>query len=69
LLHRRVVPELLQQDCCPQKIVDEINELLKNGTAYEHQMAGFNEVKAFLTNGTQTPSQNAAEAVLKEIQC
>jgi lipid-A-disaccharide synthase len=69
LLQRCVVPELLQQDCYPQKIVDEINELLKNGAAYEHQMAGFNEVKAFLTNGMQTPSQNAAEAVLKELQC
>ena len=64
LLNRRVVPELLQHKCTPENIVAHINELLKNGRAYEYQMKGFSDVKAYLQNGEQTPSQNAADAIL-----
>ncbi len=69
LLKRLVVPELLQEKCTPQNIVHHINELLKNGRAYEKQMEGFAEVKEYLTNGTQTPSENAADAILELIKC
>jgi len=69
LLKRGVVPELLQHKCTPENIVHEIHELLKNGKAYDKQMTGFEEVKAYLTTGTQTPSENAADAILKAISC
>lgn len=69
LLNKPVVPELLQENCTPEKIVREIHELLKNGQAYEKQMEGFAEVKAHLSCGNQTPSQNAADAVLDLIKC
>ena len=65
LLGRLVVPELLQEKCTPNNIVSEILELLKNGTAYERQMDGFAEVRQYLSCGNQTPSQNAADEILK----
>lgn len=64
MLQRGVVPELLQDKCTPQDIVREIHELLKNGQAYDRQMEGFNEVKAYLSCGAQTPSENAADIIL-----
>ena len=69
MLNRRVVPELLQADCTPQNIVREILELLKNGDAYEKQMEGFTEVRQYLSCGNQTPSQNAADEVLRLAGC
>ena len=69
LLKRLVVPELLQEKCTPQNIVHHINELLKNGCAYEKQMEGFAQVKDYLTKGMQTPSENAADAILELIKC
>ena len=65
LLGRLVVPELLQEKCTPNNIVSEILELLKNGTAYERQIDGFAEVRQYLSCGNQTPSQNAADEILK----
>lgn len=65
LLGRSVVPELLQEKCTPDNIVSEILELLKNGQAYEQQIEGFSEVRKYLSCGNQTPSQNAADEILK----
>ncbi|MBE6453836.1 MAG: lipid-A-disaccharide synthase [Alphaproteobacteria bacterium] len=69
LLQRPVVPELLQEKCTPKNIVCNINELLKNGKAYDNQMQGFSEVKDYLSNGNQTPSENAADAILDMLKC
>ncbi len=69
LLQKPIVPELLQEKCTPENIVSHINELLKNGFAYENQMSGFNDVKHYLSNGKQTPSENASDIILRMIQC
>ena len=69
LLQRLIVPELLQEKCTPQNIVRHINDLLKNGKAYDNQMQGFSEVKDYLSNGSQTPSENAADAILDTLKC
>ena len=69
LLKRLVVPELLQEKCTPKNIVYHINELLKNGKAYDNQMQGFSEAKDYLSNGSQTPSENAADAILDMLKC
>ena len=65
LLGYLVVPELLQDKCTSDNIVTEILELLKNGSAYERQMEGFAKIKEYLSCGSQTPSQNAADEILK----
>ncbi len=65
LLGYSVVPELLQDKCTSDNIVTEILELLKNGSAYERQIEGFAKIKEHLSCGSQTPSQNAADEILK----
>ncbi len=69
MLKRGVVPELLQEKCTPKNIVVHINELLKGKALYNKQMQGFDEVKKYLSNGQQTPSENAADEILKLIKC
>ena len=64
MLGREVVPELLQEQCIAGNIVRYINELLSHGELYHRQMDGFDKVKALLSNGEQTPSDNAADFVL-----
>ena len=69
MLKRPVVPELLQEKCTPKNIVCNINELLKSGQEYDKQMQGFADIKKYLTNGNQTPSENASDAILDLIRC
>ena len=69
MLKRSVVPELLQEKCTPQNIVKHINDLLKGKSLYEKQMQGFEDVKQYLSNGEQTPSENAADEILRLIKC
>ena len=69
MLKRLVVPELLQEKCTPKNIVCNINELLKSGQEYDKQMQGFADIKKYLTNGNQTPSENASDAILDLIRC
>lgn len=69
LLNKSIVPELLQEKCTPQNIVKHINELLEKGKLYQGQMQGFEEVKKYLSNGEQTPSENASDEILRLIKC
>ena len=64
MLGREVVPELLQEQCIAGNIVRYINELLSHGELYHRQMDGFDKVKVLLSNGEQTPSDNAADFIL-----
>ena len=63
------MPELLQEKCTPQNIVIHIKELLKGKALYQKQMQGFEDVKKYLTNGEQTPSENASDEILRLIKC
>ena len=67
LLGREVVPELLQNDCNVDRIAYYMEEFLKKGSLYERQMEGFAKVKELLGLGEQSPSANAADAILKII--
>ena len=67
LLGREVVPELLQNDCNVDRIAYYMEEFLKKGSLYERQMECFAKVKELLGLGEQSPSANAADAILKII--
>ena len=69
MLKKAIVPELLQEKCTPQNIVNHITKLLKRETLYQKQMQGFEDVKQYLSNGEQTPSENAADEILRLIKC
>lgn len=68
LLGREIVPELLQQDCQPDNIMQYVEKFLSQRQPFGRQMEGFEQVRQLLGMGEQTPSDNAAEAVLHLIR-
>ena len=68
LLGKEVVPELLQQDCTVEKIMYYVEQFMKHKPVYNQQMDGFEKVRKLLGMGQQTPSDNAAEAIIKAIK-
>lgn len=67
LLNREVVPELLQQNCNPENILSYVQQFLNKQPLYHLQKNGFEELRKVLGMGVQTPSDNAAEAILNLI--
>jgi lipid-A-disaccharide synthase len=51
ILGKRVVPELLQQDCTPQRIAAEVLNLLDSPAARDEMLAGLAEVRGKLGPG------------------
>ena len=68
LLGREIVPELLQQDCYPDNILQYVEKFLSQRQPFGRQMEGFKQVRELLGLGEQTPSDNAAKAVLDLIR-
>lgn len=72
ILGRQAVPELLQSDCTPDRLADELDRLLDNENAarQRHDLAeicrrlGLDEMRA----GGPRPSNRAAQAVLEAIK-
>jgi lipid-A-disaccharide synthase len=62
---RRLVPELLQQDCTPENLAQTLLTLLSDQKAADTQRAGFREVLARLAPAEGLPSDAAAAAVLE----
>jgi lipid-A-disaccharide synthase len=63
ILGKRVVPELLQENCDPHLIAEELQILLQAKPAQE-QMKAFKELEGLLQNGRELPSTLAAKVVL-----
>lgn len=68
LLGKEVVPELLQQDCTVEKMIYYIEQFIKHKQIYNRQMSGFEKVRKLLGMGQMTPSDNAAEAIIKAVR-
>ena len=67
ILDRAVVPELVQQDCEPTRIAEEIGRLLDDPARREAQIAGCQEGLHRLGLGELRPSYRAADVVLSII--
>lgn len=67
LTGREVVPELIQEDCTPERLAASLRGLLGSGAAVEAQRAGFREVMGMLRPAAGTPSDAAAAVVLGQI--
>ncbi|HET8997426.1 MAG TPA: lipid-A-disaccharide synthase [Acetobacteraceae bacterium] len=65
LADREVVPELLQQDCRPERLAPVLRSLLLDDAAAEAQRAGFAATLALLRPPEGLPSQAAAASVLE----
>ncbi len=64
LAGRAVVPELIQQECRPARLAEEVAHLLEDEAAANQQRQAFAEVMAGLRPAAGLPSEAAAEAVL-----
>lgn len=67
LLGREIIPELLQENCTSEKILYNVNELLKKKDFYERQMEGFSKLKETLGVGEQKPSETACDIIINAI--
>jgi lipid-A-disaccharide synthase len=68
LAGRLVVPELLQQDCTPEKLAATLHTLLTDRTAATAQRAAFAGVMASLAAPGRLPSVAAAAEVLRLLE-
>ena len=62
---RQIVPELLQDDCTPERVRDEVLGLLGDDAQRAEQIKGFDEVVKRLGKPTPKPSERAADFLLQ----
>jgi lipid-A-disaccharide synthase len=59
-----VIPELLQQDCTPQRLADALLPLLSDTPARQRQIEAFRRLDDIMAIGSTAPSAKAAAIVL-----
>jgi lipid-A-disaccharide synthase len=59
-----VVPEFIQQDCTPEKLVPALREILVDSPLRRRQIEAFAKLDAIMSTGDQPPSVRAADIVL-----
>jgi lipid-A-disaccharide synthase len=64
ILDRPLVPELLQYDCTPERLVAELSRLLDDPAARRAQLDGGTEIRRLLSPVAMSPSEAAADVVL-----
>jgi lipid-A-disaccharide synthase len=64
MLDRMLVPELLQEECTPDRLAAALSTLLDDPAARRVQIEGVSEVARWLGHGGPGPSERAAEVVL-----
>lgn len=67
MLDRMLVPELLQEECRPDRLAAELGRLLDDPAARQAQVDGVAEVARWLGQGDVPPSERAARVVLDRI--
>ena len=67
LLGKEVQPELLQENCTPDKLAAALSALLDDSTARAAQVKTLGEAVVMLTPGGMSPSRRAARTVLSLI--
>jgi lipid-A-disaccharide synthase len=67
VLGENVVPELIQLDCSPARIANELTPLLEDSTARRRQLEAFDRLDRLMDIGDETPSARAARIVLETI--
>jgi lipid-A-disaccharide synthase len=59
-----VVPEFIQRDCTPEKLLPALREVLADSAMRRRQLAAFAKIDAIMSTGNQSPSVRAADIVL-----
>ena len=60
-----VVPEFIQQDCIPEKLVPALQEVLGDSPQRRRQREAFARLDTVMSTGNQPPSVRAADIVLE----
>jgi lipid-A-disaccharide synthase len=64
VIGENVVPEFIQQDCMPEKLLPPLREILEDSPARQLQVKAFAKIDAIMSTGNQPPSVRAADIVL-----
>jgi lipid-A-disaccharide synthase len=64
VIGENVVPEFLQQDCTPEKLLQVLHELLGESELRQKQIEAFAKIDQIMSTGNQSPSARAAHIVL-----
>jgi lipid-A-disaccharide synthase len=64
VIGENVVPEFIQQDCTPEKLLPPLREILEDSPARQLQVKAFAKIDAIMSTGNQPPSVRAADIVL-----
>jgi lipid-A-disaccharide synthase len=64
VIGENVVPEFLQQDCTPEKLVGPLREILADSPLRQQQTKAFAGLDNVMSTGDQPPSVRAADIVL-----
>jgi lipid-A-disaccharide synthase len=65
VIGENVVPELLQEDCTPEKLADALAAVVGDSEQRRRQIAGFQRLDEIMKIGGTSPSANAAGLVLE----
>jgi lipid-A-disaccharide synthase len=68
VIGENVVPEFIQRDCTPEKLLPALRELLADSSSRRRQVEAFARIDAIMSTGNQSPSVRAADIVLATLR-
>ncbi|HET7491888.1 MAG TPA: lipid-A-disaccharide synthase [Bradyrhizobium sp.] len=68
VLGENVIPEFLQEDCTPEKLLRGLREIVSDSPLRRRQLAAFADIDAIMSTGNQPPSVRAADIVLASLR-
>ena len=68
VIGENVVPEFIQQDCRPEKLLPALRDVLDDSPLRRRQLEAFAKIAAIMSTGNQSPSARAADIVLATLR-
>jgi lipid-A-disaccharide synthase len=68
VIGENVVPEFIQEDCAPQRLLPALREILTDSPLRRRQLEAFAKLDAIMSTGNQPPSVRAADIVLATLR-
>jgi lipid-A-disaccharide synthase len=68
VIGENVVPEFIQEDCAPDKLLPALREILTDSPLRRRQLEAFARLDAIMSTGNQPPSVRAADIVLATLR-